>query len=38
VHRDPFDRVIVALAQANALTVLSSDQHIPQYGVKALWE
>jgi PIN domain nuclease of toxin-antitoxin system len=38
VHRDPFDRVIVALAQANALTVLSSDQNIPQYGVKTLWD
>ena len=38
VHHDPFDRVIVALAQANALTVLSSDQHIPQYGVKTLWD
>ena len=39
VHRDPFDRVIVALAQANLLTVLTSDEHIPKYaGVKTLWK
>jgi PIN domain nuclease of toxin-antitoxin system len=38
IHRDPFDRVLVALAQANALTVLTSDEHIPKYpGVKTLW-
>ena len=38
VHRDPFDRVIVALAQAQALTVLTSDEHISKYfGVKTLW-
>jgi PIN domain nuclease of toxin-antitoxin system len=28
IHRDPFDRVLVALAQAQALTVLTSDDHI----------
>jgi len=38
VHRDPFDHVIVALAQAPALTVLTSDENIPKYpGVKTLW-
>jgi PIN domain nuclease of toxin-antitoxin system len=38
VHRDPFDRVIVALAQANALTILTSDEHIATYpGVKTIW-
>ena len=38
IHRDPFDRVLVALARADALTVLTSDEHIPKYpGVKALW-
>ena len=38
VHRDPFDRVIVALAQAHSLTVLTSDKHISKYrGVKTLW-
>jgi PIN domain nuclease of toxin-antitoxin system len=38
LHRDPFDRVIVALAQAHGLTVLTSDEHIRQYpGVTTVW-
>lgn len=38
IHRDPFDRVIVALAQAHTLTVLTSDENIPKYpGVRTLW-
>jgi PIN domain nuclease of toxin-antitoxin system len=38
LHRDPFDRVIVALAQAHGLTVLTSDENIQKYaGVKTLW-
>jgi PIN domain nuclease of toxin-antitoxin system len=38
LHRDPFDRVIVALAQANGWTVLTSDENIPKYaGVTAIW-
>jgi PIN domain nuclease of toxin-antitoxin system len=38
VHRDPFGRVIVALAQAHGLTVLTSDENIRTYaGVKTLW-
>jgi PIN domain nuclease of toxin-antitoxin system len=38
IHRDPFDRVLVALAQAHALTVLTSDENISKYpGVKTLW-
>ena len=38
LHRDPFDRVIVALAQAHGLTVLTSDENIRRYpGVATLW-
>jgi PIN domain nuclease of toxin-antitoxin system len=38
LHRDPFDRVLVALAQAHALVVLTCDEDIPKYpGVKTLW-
>jgi len=38
IHRDPFDRVIVALAQARGLVVLTSDEHICQYpGVTTRW-
>jgi PIN domain nuclease of toxin-antitoxin system len=38
LHRDPFDRVLVAVAQAHALTILTADEHIAQYpGTKTLW-
>ncbi len=38
IHRDPFDRVLVVLAQTHALTILTSDEDIPKYpGVKTLW-
>jgi PIN domain nuclease of toxin-antitoxin system len=38
IHRDPFDRVLVALAQAESLTILTSDRNIPKYpGVKVVW-
>jgi PIN domain nuclease of toxin-antitoxin system len=38
LHRDPFDRVIVALAQARGFTVLTSDEAIGKYpGVTTLW-
>jgi len=38
IHRDPFDRVLVALAQANTLTVLTSDENIPKYpAVRTSW-
>lgn len=38
LHRDPFDRVLIALAQARALTILTSDRVIPTYpGVQTLW-
>jgi PIN domain nuclease of toxin-antitoxin system len=37
-HRDPFDRVIVALALARGLAVLTSDDHIRAYaGVTSRW-
>jgi PIN domain nuclease of toxin-antitoxin system len=38
LHRDPFDRVIVALAQAQGFTVLTSDENIRKYpGVVTVW-
>lgn len=38
LHRDPFDRVIVALAQARGFTVLTSDENIRKYpGITTLW-
>ena len=38
LHRDPFDRVIAALARASGLTVLTSDENIRTCpGVTTLW-
>jgi PIN domain nuclease of toxin-antitoxin system len=38
VHRDPFDRVIVALAHTHGCTVLTADENIQKYaGVKTIW-
>ena len=38
LHRDPFDRVIIATAQARGLTVLTSDENIRKYtSVTTLW-
>ena len=38
LHRDPFDRVIVALAQTHGFTVLTSDENIRKYpGLTTVW-
>jgi PIN domain nuclease of toxin-antitoxin system len=38
LHRDPFDRVVVAVAMQQALTVLTSDRDIAGYpGVTVIW-
>jgi PIN domain nuclease of toxin-antitoxin system len=38
IHRDPFDRVLIATALRDRLTILTSDKIIPTYpGVKTLW-
>lgn len=37
IHGDPFDRIIVATAQAKGLTIITRDRTIPLYSVKTLW-
>lgn len=32
-HKDPFDRMLIAQAQAEGLTIITGDPHIPMYGV-----
>jgi PIN domain nuclease of toxin-antitoxin system len=36
-HADPFDRMLVAQAQAENLHVVSSDRLLDQYGVVRVW-
>lgn len=36
IHRDPFDRVLIAQCLVEGLTMVSSDRHIARYGVPLL--
>ncbi len=36
-HKDPFDRLLIAQAQAEKLTVVSIDAAFDPYGVHRLW-
>lgn len=36
-HRDPFDRMLIAQAQRDGLTVVTSDRVFAQYGVPVSW-
>ena len=36
-HRDPFDRLLVAQALSEELTVVSADPVFRKYGVKRVW-
>ena len=36
-HRDPFDRMLVAQALTEDLTVVSGDEAIGKYDVKVMW-
>jgi PIN domain nuclease of toxin-antitoxin system len=37
VHRDPFDRMIVAQARMEGFTVITADPKIADYGQAVLW-
>ncbi len=37
VHKDPFDRLLVAQAESEGLTVLTADPQIGRYSVPVLW-
>lgn len=36
-HRDPFDRMLVAQAQAESLVLVSKDEAMRRYGVPVAW-
>lgn len=36
-HRDPFDRMIVAQAIVEGMSVLSSDRHLDACGIARIW-
>lgn len=37
LHRDPFDRMLVAQARVEGLTILSNDAVLPSYDVEVRW-
>jgi PIN domain nuclease of toxin-antitoxin system len=37
IHKDPFDRMLVAQANTHGLTLVSPDECFSQYGVKPVW-
>ena len=36
-HRDPFDRVLIAQAQAENLIIVSNERAFDRYGVNRMW-
>jgi PIN domain nuclease of toxin-antitoxin system len=37
IHRDPFDRILVAQAQVESLPILTADPAIARYDVETIW-
>jgi len=37
LHRDPFDRILIAQAVAEGFTLVTSAEQIRQYAVKTIW-
>ncbi len=37
IHRDPFDRLLIAMAMESNLTIITKDSKIPLYDVKTIW-
>jgi PIN domain nuclease of toxin-antitoxin system len=36
-HKDPFDRMLIAQAQAENLAIVSNEQIFDRYGVRRIW-
>ena len=37
LHKDPFDRILIAQAVAEGLDVVTNDEHISSYPVRTIW-
>jgi len=37
IHGDPFDRLLVAQARGNSLTLASADRRLRDYGIPVIW-
>jgi PIN domain nuclease of toxin-antitoxin system len=36
-HRDPFDRLLVAQAETDGLSLVTSDSNLLRYGIEVVW-
>jgi len=37
IHKDPFDRLLISIAHAENLTVITTDENIQKYDVPWIW-
>lgn len=37
LHKDPFDRMLIAQAKAEGLSLVTADAKIREYGVEVIW-
>jgi PIN domain nuclease of toxin-antitoxin system len=37
IHRDPFDRLLIAQSQLEKMPLLTSDENISKYNVRVIW-
>ena len=37
IHRDPFDRMLVAQCMADSFTIATKDDNIKKYSIKTIW-
>ncbi len=37
LHRDPFDRLLIAQAQVESMALLTEDGNVQKYSVKTIW-
>ena len=37
IHRDPFDRIIIAQCKSENLVLITRDSNIKQYNIDTLW-
>jgi len=37
IHKDPFDRLLVAMALSEGMTILTTDENIHKYDVNCVW-
>jgi PIN domain nuclease of toxin-antitoxin system len=37
IHRDPFDRILIAQAAYERMSIMTADENIRRYNVKTIW-